>query len=138
MELEVSYNETYCVEGRAERRRGVPESVDGGGEVVGMDCVDRHTFFVTPLMLVSREAYRSRAHHEPSASPSHDQPGQLRRRGWAELRPPQASSTAPCARRAPTLPRKAAAAVLREAYVRLEERRIRVGGAQERHSRLVP
>ena len=39
MELEVSYNETYCVEGRAERRRGVPESVDGGGEVVGMVCV---------------------------------------------------------------------------------------------------
>ena len=49
MELEVSYNETYCVEGRAERRRGVPESVDGGGEVVGMDCVDRHTLFITPL-----------------------------------------------------------------------------------------
>ena len=87
MELEVSYNETYCVEGRVERRRGVPESVDGGGEVVGMDCVDRHTFFITPLMLLSREADRSRAHHEPSASPSHDQPGQLRSRGWAEPGP---------------------------------------------------
>ena len=72
MELEVSYHETYYVEGQAERRRGAPESVDGGGEVVDMDCVDRHTFFITPLMLLSREADRSRAHHEPSASPSHD------------------------------------------------------------------
>ena len=55
MELEVSYNENYCVEGQVERRRGATESIDGGGEVVGMDCVDRHTFFVTPLMLLSRE-----------------------------------------------------------------------------------
>ena len=45
----MSYNETYCVEGRAERRRGVPESVDGGGEVVGMVCVHRHIFFITPV-----------------------------------------------------------------------------------------
>ena len=34
MELEVSYNENYCVEGQVERRRGAPESIDGGGEVV--------------------------------------------------------------------------------------------------------
>ena len=54
MELEVSYHETYCVEGQAERRRGVPGSVDGGGEAVGMACVDRHTFFITPLMLLSQ------------------------------------------------------------------------------------
>ena len=30
MELEVSYNENYCVEGQVERRRGAPESIDGG------------------------------------------------------------------------------------------------------------
>ena len=141
MELEVSYNENYCVEGQVERRRGAPESVEGGGEVgevVGMDCVDRHTFFVTLLMLLSKEADRSRAHHEPSVSHSHGQPRQLRRRGWAERRPMQALPTAPCDRRARALPRKAAGAVRREADVRLEERRIRVGGAQERHSRLLP
>ena len=78
------------------------------------------------------------AHHERSASHSHGQPGQLRRRGWAERRPKQAPSTAPCARRARALPRKAARAVWRETNLRLEERRITVGGAQEHHSRLVP
>ena len=41
MELEVSYNENYCVEGQVERRRGATESIDGGGEVVGVDCVDK-------------------------------------------------------------------------------------------------
>ena len=138
MELEVSYNENYCVEGQVERRRGAPESIDGGGEVVGMDCVDRHTFFITPLMLLSTEAHRSRAHHEPSAFHGHGQPGQLRRRGRAERRPMQAPSIAPCARRARALPRKAARAVWRETDLRLEERRMRVGGAQEHHSRLVP
>ena len=60
MELEVSYNENYCVEGQVERRRGAPESIDGGGEVVGVDCVDRHTFFITPLMLLSRGRSLSR------------------------------------------------------------------------------
>ena len=60
MELEVSYNENYCVEGQVERRRGATESIDGGGEVVGVDCVDRHTFFITPLMLLSRGRSLSR------------------------------------------------------------------------------
>ena len=45
MELEVSYNKNYCPEGRVERRTGSTDSEDGGGEVVGMDCVDRHTLF---------------------------------------------------------------------------------------------
>jgi hypothetical protein len=49
MELEVSYNKNYCPEGRVERRTGSTDSEDGGGEVVGMDCVDRHTLFITPL-----------------------------------------------------------------------------------------
>ena len=32
MELEVSYNENYCVEGQVERRRGATECEDGVGE----------------------------------------------------------------------------------------------------------
>ena len=40
MELEVSYNENYCREGRAERRRGAPGCINGKGEAVGTDCVD--------------------------------------------------------------------------------------------------
>ena len=49
MELEVSYNENYCLEGRAERQRGATDRDDGGGQAVGTDCVDRHTLFITPL-----------------------------------------------------------------------------------------
>ena len=49
-----------------ERRRGAPESVDGGGEVAGIDCVDRHTFFVTPLKLLSRR----RSPFAPTMSPA--------------------------------------------------------------------
>ena len=78
------------------------------------------------------------ANHEPSASLSHDQLGQLRRRGWAELGPPQAPPTAPCARRARELPRKAMGAVDGQAKMQLEKARMWIGGAQERHSRLVP
>ena len=51
MELEVSYNENYCVEGQVERRRGATDRDDGGGQAVGMACVDRHIFFITPLMV---------------------------------------------------------------------------------------
>ena len=49
MELEVSYNETYCVEGRAERRRGATGGIDEAREAVGVACVYRHIFFITPL-----------------------------------------------------------------------------------------
>ena len=49
MELEVSYNENYCPEGRVERRTGTTDSLDGGEKAVGTDCVDRHTLFITPL-----------------------------------------------------------------------------------------
>ena len=49
MELEVSYDENYCLEGRAERQRGATDRDDGGGQAVGTDCVDRHTLFITPL-----------------------------------------------------------------------------------------
>jgi hypothetical protein len=49
MELEVSYNENYCVEGQVERRRGATDRDDRGGQAVGMACVDRHIFFITPL-----------------------------------------------------------------------------------------
>ncbi len=49
MELEVSYNENYCLEGRAERQRGATDRDDGRGQAVGMACVDRHTLFITPL-----------------------------------------------------------------------------------------
>ena len=49
MELEVSYNENYCLEGRAERQRGATDRDDGEGQAVGTDCVDRHTLFITPL-----------------------------------------------------------------------------------------
>ena len=83
MELEVSYNENYCLEGRAERQRGAIDRDDGGGQAVGTDCVDRHTLFITPLSSC-RDADLRRAHHEPSAYLSHDQLGQLRRRGWGE------------------------------------------------------
>ena len=51
MELEVSYKENYCLEGRAERQRGATDRDDGGGQAVGTDCVDRHIFFITPLMV---------------------------------------------------------------------------------------
>ena len=74
MELEVSYDEICCEDGQVERRTGAPDYTDGKGEAVCKDCVDRHTFFITPLMLLSREADRSRAHHEPSVSHSHGQP----------------------------------------------------------------
>ena len=39
MELEVSYNENYCLEGRPERQRGATDRDDGGGQAVGTDCV---------------------------------------------------------------------------------------------------
>ena len=32
MELEVSYNENYCLEGRAERHRGATDRDDGAGQ----------------------------------------------------------------------------------------------------------
>ena len=51
MELEVSYDENYCMEGRAERRRGATDSTDEVREAVGMACVYRHIFFITPLMV---------------------------------------------------------------------------------------
>ena len=34
MELEVSYDENYCMEGRAERRRGATDSIDDAREAV--------------------------------------------------------------------------------------------------------
>ena len=51
MELEASYDESYCLEGRAERQRGATDSTYEAGEAVGMACVDRHIFFITPLMV---------------------------------------------------------------------------------------
>ena len=51
MELEASYDESYCLEGRAERQRGATDATDEAREAVGMACVDRHIFFITPLMV---------------------------------------------------------------------------------------
>ena len=51
MELEVSYDESYCLEGRVERQRGATEGIMQVGEAVGLACVDRHIFFITPLMV---------------------------------------------------------------------------------------
>ena len=51
MELEASYDESYCLEGRAERRRGATDTTDEAREAVGMACVYRHIFFITPLMV---------------------------------------------------------------------------------------
>ena len=51
MELEVSYDEICCEDGQVERRTGAPDYTDGKGEAVCKDCVDRHTFFITPLMV---------------------------------------------------------------------------------------
>ncbi len=51
MELEVSYDESYCLEGRAERRRGATGGIDEAREAVGVACVYRHIFFITPLMV---------------------------------------------------------------------------------------
>ena len=79
-----------------------------------------------------------RAHHEPSASLSHEQLGQLRRRGWGERVAAQRQQAAPCARRAPALHRKAVGAVDGQGKMQLEQASRGVGGAQERHSRLVP
>ena len=42
MELEASYDESYCLEGRAERQRGATDATDEAREAVGMACVDRH------------------------------------------------------------------------------------------------
>ena len=39
------------MEGRAERRRGATDSTDEAREAVGMACVYRHIFFITPLMV---------------------------------------------------------------------------------------
>ena len=39
MGLEASYDESYCPEGRVERRRGTTDHDDGGGKAVGTDCV---------------------------------------------------------------------------------------------------
>ena len=64
------------------------------------------------------------AHHERSASRSQGQPRQLRGRSWAELGPPQALPTAPCARRAPALHRKAVGAVDGQGKKQLEKARI--------------
>ena len=63
MELEVSYNENYCVEGQVERQRGATDRDDGRGQAVGTDCVDRHTFFITPLSSVKRIAQLERREH---------------------------------------------------------------------------
>ena len=64
MELEVSYDEICCEDGQAERRRGAPGCINGGGEAVGTDCVDRHIFFITRSSVFSTpEADRLRAHH---------------------------------------------------------------------------
>ena len=49
MELEASCDEIYCLEGPVERQRGATDSTDEAGEAVGMACVDRHIFFITPL-----------------------------------------------------------------------------------------
>ena len=80
----------------------------------------------------------ARAHHEPSASHSHGQPGQLRRRGWAERVAAQRPQAAPCARRARGQQGKAGSGVDGQGKMQREQARIRIGGAQERHSRLVP
>ena len=45
--LEVSYNENYCPEARAERRRDANEAEDGVGEARSIDCVYRHILFIT-------------------------------------------------------------------------------------------
>ena len=66
MELEVSYNENYCLEGRAERQRGATDSTYEAGEAVGMACVDRHIFFIT-LLMVCLERQIARA---PTMSPA--------------------------------------------------------------------
>ena len=66
MELEVSYDENYCLEGRAERRRGATDTTDEAREAVGMACVYRHIFFITPLM-VCLERQIARA---PTMSPA--------------------------------------------------------------------
>ena len=51
MELEARYDESYCLEGRVERQRGATNSTDDAREAVDMACVDRHIFFITPLMV---------------------------------------------------------------------------------------
>ena len=42
MELEVGYNENYCVEGQVERRRGATDRDDGG---------DMGSFFSRPVLI---------------------------------------------------------------------------------------
>ena len=78
------------------------------------------------------------AHHEPSAFLSQDQLGQLRRRGWGERVAAQRPQAAPCARRARGQQGKAGSGVDGQGKMQREQARIRIGGAQERHSRLVP
>ncbi len=78
------------------------------------------------------------AHHEPSASQSQGQPGQLRRRGWAERRPKQAPSTAPCARRRLALYRKAVGAVDGQGKMQLEIGKLRIWEALKAPVCLLP
>ena len=138
MELEVSYNENYCLEGRVERQRGATDSTYEAGEAVGMACVDRHIFFITPLM-VCLERQIARA---PTMSPA---PSQARTNqdsygGVAGqnlvLLNPLPSPLAPVAGahgRGGLRGEQTA-----KEQTGLKQARIWIGGAQERHSRLVP
>ena len=111
MELEVSYNENYCVEGQVERRRGATDRDDRGGHKLWVQIVSIDTPSSSHRSALLETQICLSAHREPSASLSQDQLGQLRRSGWGERVAAQRPQAAPCARRARALPRKAARAV---------------------------
>ena len=69
MELEVSYKENYCLEGRVERQRGATDRDDVGGQAVGTDCVDRHTLFITRVHTAQLSSIR-RSASSPTMSPA--------------------------------------------------------------------
>ena len=133
MELEVSYNENYCVEGQVERRRGATDRDDRGGHKLWVQIVSIDTPSSSHRSALLETQICLSAHHEPSASLSQDQLGQLRRRGWGERVAAQRPQAAPCARRAPALHRKAVGAVDGQGKKQVEiGKQEELEGAQER------
>ena len=138
MELEVSYDENYCLEGRAERRRGATDTTDEAREAVGMACVYRHIFFITPLMVCLERQIALTPTMSPAPSQARtnqDSYGGVAGQNLVLLKHLQ-QPLAPVERvRCPE-----------RLWQRCGARQMRgwkrqaggVGGAQERHSRLVP
>ena len=67
MELEVSYNENYCVEGQVERRRGATDRDDRGGHKLWVQIVSIDTPSSSHRSALLETQICLHAHHERSA-----------------------------------------------------------------------